>query len=252
MSRDASTDEEPGRPVRNGTRQLLRLPLAGMDVPAVLHLPVAGVRAPCVLLLHGYRSHKEQMADTVGRALLDVGIASLAVDLPLHGERERELDANARRNPLALVAVWRAAQSECRDALGWMADHPAIDAERLGVAGYSMGAFLGVIVASKNPEVRALVLAAGGDLPEGTPFERVIRTVADPARAVRSLRGVPLLMVHGRRDRTVLPDQAQRFFEAAHEPKELRWYNAGHWLPDVAVSDAAAWLAARLGRGDVP
>ncbi|HEX2717786.1 MAG TPA: alpha/beta fold hydrolase [Gemmatimonadaceae bacterium] len=252
MRRDASMAGDRGRAVRNGRRDIHHLPLAGMNVPAVLQLPDADERAPAVLLLHGYRSHKEQMADTVGRALLDVGVASLAVDLPLHGERERDLDAGAQRNPLALVAVWRAAQSECRDALRWMADHPAIDAERLGVAGYSMGAFLGVIVASKNPAVRALVLAAGGDLPEGTPFERVIRTVADPARAVRSLRGIPLLMVHGRRDRTVLPDQAQRFFEAAHEPKELRWYDAGHWLPDAAVSDAATWLAARLGRRDVP
>jgi hypothetical protein len=32
--------------------------------------------------------------------------------------------------------------------------------------------------------------------------------VADPVRAIRKLEGRPLLMVHGRRDRTVKPEQA--------------------------------------------
>ena len=219
-----------------------------MDVPAVLLLPEAPEPAPAALLLHGYGSHKEQMADSVGRALLEAGLASLSVDLPLHGERERSVDADAVRNPLALVAQWRAAQAECRQALEWLESHSAVDGRRLALAGYSMGAFLGVIVAAQSSVVRAVVLAAGGDLPEGTPFERIIRTVADPLHAVRARRGRPLLMVHGRRDRTVRPEQARRLFEAAGEPKDLRWYDAGHWLPDRAVRDAATWLAERLMR----
>ena len=63
--------------------------------------------------------------------------------------------------------------------------------------------------------MRAVVVAAGGDLPAGTPFTALARTVADPLRAVRRLRGRPLLVVHGRRDRTVLPEQAERLFAAA-------------------------------------
>jgi fermentation-respiration switch protein FrsA (DUF1100 family) len=52
--------------------------------------------------------------------------------------------------------------------------------------------------------------------------------------------------VHGRYDRTIPPQHAERLFEAAAEPKELRWWDAGHILPAEAISDAAAWLAARL------
>ena len=109
-----------------------------------------------------------------------------------------------------------------------------------------MGSFLGVMVAARSDHVKALVLAAGGDLPENTPFERVVRTVADPIRAVRRLEGRPLLMIHGTRDRTVRPEQATRLFEAAAEPKELRWYDTGHWLPDAATRDAAVWLKREL------
>ena len=99
------------------------------------------------------------------------------------------------------------------------------------------------MVAADNREVRAVVLAAGGDLPPQTPFASLVRTVADPLRAVRALAGRPLLMVHGKRDRTVLPAQAERLFAAAGEPKTLEWYDAGHWLPDRSIEDAAAWLA---------
>jgi uncharacterized protein len=104
------------------------------------------------------------------------------------------------------------------------------------------------MIAAAEPAVRAVVLAAGGDLPRGTPLAAVARTVVDPVRAVRRLGGRPLLMVHGRGDRTVKPDQAERLFAAAGEPKELRWWSSGHILPPAAIDDAAAWLAARLGQ----
>jgi fermentation-respiration switch protein FrsA (DUF1100 family) len=53
-------------------------------------------------------------------------------------------------------------------------------------------------------------------------------------------------MVHGRNDRTVTPAQAQRLFDAAAEPKELRWWPSGHLLPPDAIGYAAEWLARRL------
>jgi uncharacterized protein len=95
--------------------------------------------------------------------------------------------------------------------------------------------------------VRALILAAGGDLPEGTPFGRLVRTVADPIRAVRRYAGRPLLMVNGRRDRTVRPEQAERLFAAAGEPKAMRWWDAGHYLPEESIEDAVRWLEHALG-----
>ena len=230
-------------------------------VPAVLLLPPDGAPpAPAAVLLHGFSSRKEQMADMVGVELLRHGLASLAIDLPLHGERiagpatrwgsglwERAFDQGAMRNPLALAGAWRAAQREARLAMGYLGARAEVDRERLAIVGYSMGSFLGVQVAADEPRARALVLAAGGDLPEGAPFARVVRAMADPLRAVRRFDGRPLLMVHGRRDPTVRPEQAQRLFDAALEPKELRWYDAGHYLPPAAIDGAATWLLDALG-----
>jgi fermentation-respiration switch protein FrsA (DUF1100 family) len=68
----------------------------------------------------------------------------------------------------------------------------------------------------------------------------------DPLRAVRKLRGRPLLLVNGRRDTTTRPAQAERLFAYAEEPKQLSWYEGGHWPPPSAIDDAAAWTAERL------
>ncbi|MSR35476.1 MAG: hypothetical protein EXR95_02360 [Gemmatimonadetes bacterium] len=51
--------------------------------------------------------------------------------------------------------------------------------------------------------------------------------------------------------RTVRPEQAERLFAAAAEPKEIRWLDAGHRLPPHASEDVADWLRARLSADTV-
>ena len=235
--------------IRGGTRTLLELradELGEAAVPGILLLPAAVESAPGALLLHGYTSRKERMSDSIGKALLRVGIASLAIDLPMHGER---IVAGAERGaiqPMELMRNWKLALAEASIGLRYLAARPEIDGQRLSLAGYSLGSYLGVSVAARERAVRAVMLASGGDLPADMPFARVVRAVIDPASAVRKLEGTPLLMIHGRRDRTVTPDQAQRLFEAAREPKEIRWWDAGHYLPAAAIDEAAEWLAATM------
>jgi len=35
----------------------------------------------------------------------------------------------------------------------------------------------------------------------------------------------------------------RRTYDAAPEPKEQKWYDSGHHLPDQAYDDAAKWIA---------
>jgi fermentation-respiration switch protein FrsA (DUF1100 family) len=233
------------RLIRGGRRVTLELDARDERVPAILLLPTAARPAPAALLVHGFTSRKERMADTIGTALLEVGMASLALDLPLHGERE-SIQEQSLTKPLELIRRWQMANAEATLGLRYLAERSEVDGARLAVVGYSLGAFLGVTVAAREPAVRAVVLAAGGDLPAGTPFAALVRAFADPLRAVGKLAGRPLLMVHGRHDRTVRPEQAERLFAAAREPKTLRWWDAGHHLPPAAITDAAVWLAERM------
>lgn len=238
--------ERAAREVPGGLQVQLDFDADGERLPAVLLRPDARAPAPAALLLHGYTSRKERMVETVGRALLARGVASLALDLPLHGERGGGLDAQALRSPFELGRRWKTALDEVRLGVRWLAAQPAIDGARVGLVGYSLGSFVGVAAAADEPIVRAVVLAAGGDLPRDLPFAALVRTIVDPVRAVRALEGRPLLMVHGRLDRTVRADQAERLFAAAGQPKEIRWYGGGHWPPANEIDAAAEWLAGKL------
>ncbi|HEX7977066.1 MAG TPA: alpha/beta fold hydrolase [Gemmatimonadaceae bacterium] len=218
-------------------------------VPASLLLPSGQPTTPAVLLLHGFSSNKERMAQSVGRALQQRGVASLALDLPFHGERDGADGELPYRNPIALVAAWRAAVREARAAIEWLGAQPEIDGARLGVLGYSLGGFLALMMASEEPVVRVITLAAAGDLPDSTPYISLLRRAVDPLRAVHQLAGRPLLLVNGRRDRTTRPEQAERLFARAEEPKELYWYEGGHWPPASAIEYAGEWTGEQLAAG---
>jgi uncharacterized protein len=219
----------------------------GAVIQAILQLPSSERPVPAVLLLHGFTSRKEVLSESVGRRLLTHGIASLAIDLPLHGARAGTLDyRQAMQKPLELLRHWKEAIAEARLAIGYLRARPEVDAGRIGIVGYSLGSHVGAAVTAADPRVRAFVVAAGGDLPTATPISLIARTVADPVAAIRRVAGRPVLFVHGRNDRTVLPDQAERLYRAAGEPKEIRWYDAGHRLPVEALDYAGEWLERTL------
>src|SRR5215210_3092473 len=108
-------------------RRVTTLELAGARVPSIMLLPEAAATVPAVLLLHGYTSSKERLSNTMGRALAARGIASLAIDIPLHGTRDDAIVAEARTNPLGLLQHWQMALGEARDAIDWVAADDAID-----------------------------------------------------------------------------------------------------------------------------
>lgn len=233
------------RDVPGGRRIALELVTKGEPVPGIMLVPDRRGPVPAALLFHGFSSRKERMAETIGRALLRNGVASLAIDLPMHGARAGAGEEINLRSALKVAQIWRLANDEAHQALLFLAAQPTVDASRIALVGYSLGAFLAVHVAT-DPLVRVILLAAGGDLPETMPFVSVVRTVVDPLRAVRKLAGKPLLMVNGSYDRTIRPEQARRLFDAAAEPKQIVWYAGGHWPPDNEVATAAEWLAGTL------
>ena len=231
-----------------GEERVLDLVHGTERVPATLLAPAGARSTPAALLLHGFSSNKERMTQSIGRALQQRGVASLALDLPFHGERGGADDTPSYRNPMALVAAWRSAVREARAAIEWLGAQPEIDGAPLAVTGYSLGGFLALMMAAEEPTVRVITLAAAGDLPDRTPYASLVRRAVNPLRAVQQLAGRPLLLVNGRRDTTTRPEQAERLFAHAEEPKELYWYEGGHWPPVSAIEDTAEWTFAELRR----
>ena len=228
------------------TREEIQVATPGERVPGVLLRPSTPARAPGVLLLHGLSSTKERMADSIGAALAGRGLASLAIDLPLHGSRNGDVRSLAALHPFAIIANWRLAVTDAIAALDFLADHRSIDGSRLALVGYSLGAFLSVQLASEDSRIEGVVLAAGGDLPDALPAETMVRAIADPLKSIRRMNK-PVMMINGQFDGTVTPSQARRLHEAAREPKTIRWYRGGHWPPQSELEAAADWIAALFG-----
>ena len=227
------------------TKRILRrsdnIRLGNGEVPSLILRPDVDARVPGVLLLHGYSSSKEALSNSMGVALAGHGIASMSFDLPLHGHRDEDMFEEAKTNPFGLLQHWKSALVEARDAIGRLAEHEAIDPDRIGIVGYSLGSYIAIQTAAVEKSVRCVVVAAGGDLPP-TPWTSMVRMVTDPLTAVKKLKGRPLLVMHGTNDRTIRREQAQTLFDAASEPKTVKWYHSGHVLPQAAADDAAAWL----------
>lgn len=231
------------------TKKILRrtglIELGGADVPSLLLRPETDAPVPGVLLLHGYSSSKEVLSNAMGAALAARGIASLSFDLPMHGRRDDEMFEEARSNPFGLLQHWKSALVEAKDAIEWLTTNEAIDPERIGIAGYSLGSYIALQTAATEERIKCVVVAAGGDLP-ATPWTSMVRMVTDPLTAAKKLKVRPLLMLHGTNDRTIKREQAQVLFDAALEPKTIKWYSSGHVLPTAATDDGASWIAEQL------
>jgi predicted esterase len=55
-----------------------------------------------------------------------------------------------------------------------------------------------------------------------------------------------LLFQAGTKDELIPQEDARRYQQAANQPKEVRWYAAGHELNCTAREDMMAWLARHI------
>jgi uncharacterized protein len=58
---------------------------------------------------------------------------------------------------------------------------------------------------------------------------------------------VPILFLFGRHDQLVRVRDAVRYYRAAPQPKEMRWYDADHFLVAQAWCDAGHFLGKHVG-----
>ena len=123
------------------------------------------------------------------------------------------------------------------------------DPARLAVVGYSMGVQAAATAAAIDGRAKAVVLMAGRANPSRTPgdpaWEQLFRSI-DTVRFVPDLAPASVLVQGGERDRVIPRAELEELYEATSEPKELRWYAAGHELTPKAGRERVAWLSAEL------
>ena len=121
---------------------------------------------PAVLLLHMCNTDRKSWAPLAPQ-LAAAGISALAVDNRGFGE-SGALPADASQEKLAEVQKhW---PSDFDAAFAYLLAQPGVDKTRTGVAGGSCGVQNAVTVARTRPEVKSLVLLAGGTDGPGVEF----------------------------------------------------------------------------------
>jgi dienelactone hydrolase len=122
---------------------------------------------PAVMLLHMCITTRASW-EPVARQLAAAGINALTIDNRGFGESGGpRYEGGSPEVQRQLNEKWPA---DFDTAMAWVIAQPGVDAHRLGVGGGSCGADNAVQLASRHPDVRSLVLLAGGTSSDGIKY----------------------------------------------------------------------------------
>ena len=137
------------------TEHAVTFPSAGLKLSGVVHVPSGmrpGERRAAFIVLHGFGSNKTSsntMQPT--KVLGELGYVVLRFDMRGCGESEGEFG-----RVICLEQV-----EDTRSALTFLADHPAVDPERIAVIGSSFGGAVAVYTGGVDERVAAVVSNGG-------------------------------------------------------------------------------------------
>ncbi|HEV2564499.1 MAG TPA: dienelactone hydrolase family protein [Microvirga sp.] len=186
---------------------------------------------PTVLMLHGADglSYNTQYRE----GARDVAAAGYQVHLVHYLDRTGEKRASFS----TLFQNFMPWMGTVQDALAFASEHPGADPRRIGIIGISLGAALGLAVASTDPRVKTLVNYFG-PLPQGA----IATTSKLP----------PTLVLHGAADPIVPVANAyavEALLRQQNVPHEIKVYpGQGHGFRGGAEDDATARSLAFLQR----
>ncbi len=134
---------------------------------------------PAVICLHILDGSLE-LVRILSSVLASRGIPAMLFQLPYYGERGGPNGAHdILARPDRFTAVLDQTMEEVRRAVDFLASRPEVRADRIGVAGISLGGIIAASAAEREPRLyRAALILAGGDLP-------VILAHADEAEDLR-------------------------------------------------------------------
>jgi uncharacterized protein len=235
----------------------------GGEVPALLVIPKGRGPFPGVIVQHGLPSTKQDFLP-VGVDLARTGAVAILIDAPFNRPQQGRV-----RGDLSLTPKDRDEQIQLiidlRRAVDLLAARPDVDRRRLAYVGVSYGAAMGGLLAGVEHRIKAYVLAVGdGGLvshfagPDDTdgPLQRLpaaererwlaaMRPI-EPIRFISRTAPAALLFQAGTNDELIPQQDARRYQQAASQPKQVRWYAAGHELNCTALKDMMAWLARHI------
>jgi len=150
---------------------------------------------------------------------------------------------------------------DLRRAIDILLMQPGIENGRIAFVGHDYGAMFGSIMAGIDKRVKASVLIAGmgnfGDWSlkywkkpseDGAEKYRKLLTPVDPIGYISNAKPAALFFQFANKDIYITKETAFQFFNAASEPKLVKWYETEHemMIPQVR-KDRVDWVKKQLG-----
>ncbi len=214
-------------------RESVTLYNQGQKIFGILHLPLVTTPCPAIVMCHGLAGNKTgKMRQYVqlSSMLSALGIASLRIDFRGSGDSEGDFSEMTLESEISDTLV----------ALDFLAQHPQINASRIGIFGRSAGGLVAVKAAARFKKIKSIALWAAihngdqwrekwkqahsasitqeqrtnmmrfnGQVPSYEFFKQLFETqiVAD----LQTLAPLPLLNIHSKSDETVSIENAYRY-----------------------------------------
>jgi uncharacterized protein len=212
-------------------------------------------RHPAVIYAHGAGGDRQELLDEALQ-MANNGAVTLALDMIYSTERAKPLPegmAGARENS----RLEEECVQEIRRAVDLLQSLDSVDGDEIGYVGWSQGARMGALTSGVEHRIKAFDLIAGGAAPVSeyvkyapTELQDELRAVlqkTDPLHFVALAEPSELLFQDGREDEVVPEAALKELADAGSEPKEVRWYDAGHVPSAKMWADSRSWLSERLG-----
>jgi dienelactone hydrolase len=230
--------------------------VAAGRVAAFLVVPPGEGTFPGVIFVHPAPGNRYTFLDEAAE-LAQYGAVSLLIDAPWSqaeawgrtmGQPEHDLEEHLKT------------AKDLRRAVDVLTARAEVEAERMAYVGHSLGALFGGILAGVEDRIKTCVLMAGvGSFtdvavlnipqlrgPALDHYRQVLEPI-DPLYYIQFAAPAPLLFQFGLQDRSFACAKFIGFATAGSEPKVVKWYHAGHDLPDPgARRDRLDWLRAHL------
>ncbi len=153
---------------------------------------------------------------------------------------------------------------ELRRAIDFLLTQPGVDPQRIAYVGHDYGGIYGGVLSGIETRIKAYVLMAapgnfsnwsiGYFLPSSvdeTEYRKQM-AVVEPMLYIPHAEPAALLFQFAENDGFVPKDEAEKFFDAASDPKEIKWYKTGHQLNVAAQTDRLEWLTSQLDLPSIP
>ena len=168
----------------------------GKTIAIDCFLPESSMPRPAVLALHGSGGGHDTMAETA-RPLAELGFA---VYVPHYFDRTGTVEAQMPEMlvnfPLWMKTLW--------DTVSLIEKQPAVDAQKIGALGFSLGGYLALSLGGIDKRIKAVAEYFGGLPREIRPFLRQLP---------------PTLILHGDADPVVPVAEAYSLQKALEERK---------------------------------